>query len=435
VKTRLLTLSLFLLLPLAAPGCGGDDDDDDSPGIDASPPDAAIEACVGGPGIICTIAGSGEGSYSGDGKLARLAAFSTPQDTLKGPDGTLYILDWNNHRLRKLTTEGKVEHVAGRGELGGGLDDPANGDFNHLTNAVFNPAGTRIVIAAWHNSMIRELDLDDLEIHTTCGDGRRAYFGDGGQANVAALDLPAAVAYDPDGNLVIMDQANQVIRTVNPDGVITRLAGQCIIDTVPGPGPCATPQACPGGSGKFTCGDPQATCGSPCNTGYAGGTADTMRMAQPKGQEADPAGRLTFDNDGNLIFADTDNSIVRKLDMETREVSIVAGVEPIDGAAQPGYSGDGGPAIEAKLNRPVDVAVATDGSIYISDVSNHCIRKVAPDGTISTAAGKCGQRGYDGDGGPANEALLKLPYGVEVADNTLYITDSGNYVIRSVELD
>ena len=88
---------------------------------------------------ICTIAGSGSNGYFGDDGPALEASFSLPQDTLTAPDGNVYILDWNNHRIRKLTTDGKVVHVAGRGELGGGLDDPANSDFNHPTGMVFNP--------------------------------------------------------------------------------------------------------------------------------------------------------------------------------------------------------------------------------------------------------------------------------------------------------
>ena len=429
MKTAALPLLLFLGL---SPACSGGGDDDDS-GDDSD--DGGQPACVSGPGVICTIAGNRTASYGGDGGPALSASFSLPQDTLKAPDGTLYILDWNNHRVRKLTPAGTVEHVAGRGELGGGLDDPANGDFNHLTNAILNPAGDRLVIAAWHNSMIREVDLATGEILTTCGDGRRAYFGDDGPASASTLDLPAAVAFDPSGNLVIMDQANQVIRTIDADGVISRLAGQCIIDTTPGPGPCEEPVECPGGSGKLTCGDPAATCGAACNTGYAGGTADTMRMAQPKGQEADPAGRLAFTGDGDLLFVDTDNSLIRKIDSETREVSIVAGLAPVDGAPQSGYSGDGGPATEAMLNRPVDLAVSEDGTIYVTDVANHCVRAIDPSGVLRTAAGQCGERGYAGDGGQATSALLKLPYGLEYADGVLYIADSGNQVIRSVRIE
>jgi hypothetical protein len=428
---------LLSCIPLALLGCGGDDDTgDDSPDAGGGV-DAAIEPCVVGPGVICTIAGSGQAAYSGDNGPALEAAFSLPTDTLHSPDGSLFILDWNNHRIRKLTTEGTIEHVAGRGELGGGLDDPASSDFNHLTNAIFSPAGDRLIIAAWHNSQIREFDLATEEIHVSCGDGRRAYFGDEGPAATAALDLPASIAFDPDGNLVIMDQANQVIRSVDAKGNIHRLAGQCIIDTPPpqGPGTCKEPQPCPGGSGKLTCGDPAVTCGSACNPGYAPGNADTIRLSQPFGQSADPAGRIVFDADGNLLFADTDNSLIRKLDMETREVSIVAGLEPVKGVAQKGYSGDGGPATEAKLNRPVDLALAPDGTLYFSDVFNSCVRAIAPDGTIRTAVGQCGVRGYEGDGGPAEEALLKLPYGIEYAEGTLYISDSGNYVVRAVGIE
>ena len=435
--SRILVFSIPCLLATA---CGGDDSGDDSSeddGEDDGGVDAAPEACVLEAGGICTIAGSGEASYSGDNGPALLATFSLPTDTVTGPDGTLYILDWNNHRVRKLTAEGTIEHVAGRGELGGGLDEPALSDFNHLSNAIFNQAGTRLVIAAWHNSQIREFDFATQEIHTTCGDGRRAYFGDGGPALTAALDLPASIAYAPNGDLVIMDQANQVLRSVDAEGNIHRLAGQCIIDTPPpaGPGPCETPVQCPGGSGKLTCGDPAATCGSACNTAYAPGNADTIRMFQPFGQSADPAGRIVFDADGNLLFADTDNSIIRKLDMKTREVSIVAGLEPVKGVAQKGYAGDGGPATEATLNRPVDLALGTDGTLYFTDVFNHCVRAVAPDGTISTVVGQCGQRGYEGDGGPASQAKLKLPYGIEYVDGVLYVSDSGNYVIRAVELE
>ena len=85
-------------------------------------------------GNICTIAGNGENGYAGDATGPALEAkMSLPQDTLTASDGTLYILDWNNHRIRELDPDGTIRHVAGRGELGGTLDDPANSDFNHPT--------------------------------------------------------------------------------------------------------------------------------------------------------------------------------------------------------------------------------------------------------------------------------------------------------------
>jgi hypothetical protein len=406
-----------------------------------------VAACGGDPGPtcdtsivgdICTIAGDGKNGYQGDDGPATSARLSLPQDTLL-VDDALYILDWNNHRIRRLDPDGRIRHVAGRGELGGTLDDPANSDLNHPTGLVHDPGRERLVIAAWHNSKLRSVDLASGEIVDECGDGRRAYFGDGGPALTASLDLPASIAFAPSGELVIMDQANQVMRMIDAAGNIHRIAGQCIVDADPplGGGACppgVEPTPCPAPSNKLTCGS-LATCGAPCTPGYGGddGPALAMRMSQPFGQSADPAGRIAFDAAGNLYFADTANSLIRKIDRDGI-VTRVAGLAPIDGVPQGGYSGDGGPATAARLSNPVDLALDADGTLYVTDVYNHCIRAIAPDGTISTVAGVCGEAGYDGDGGPAALATLKRPYGLELANDTLYIADTGNHVIRAIRL-
>jgi hypothetical protein len=407
---------------------------------------AALAGCDDGPprcdptvvGTLCTIAGDGKNGYAGDAGDALAARMSLPQDTLRVGDA-LYILDWNNHRLRKLAPDGTMQHVAGRGELGGTLDDPANSDLNHPTGFVHDARGNRLVIAAWHNSKLRALDLATGELVDTGGDGRRAYFGDGGPALTASLDLPASLAYTPGGDLIIMDQANQVLRRIDASGTIHRLAGRCIVDAPPplGGGACAPgaePASCPAPSGKLTCGS-MATCSAPCTPGYAGedGPALDLRMSQPFGQSADPAGRIAADAAGNLYFADTANALIRKIDPSGRVVRI-AGTPPIDGVAQTGYAGDGGPALAARLFNPVDLALDTDGTLYFTDVYNHCVRAIAPDGTIRTAAGRCGEAGYTGDGEPATHGTLKRPYGIELAGGVLYIADTGNNVIRSVVL-
>ncbi len=431
---RLTPLFAPVIAALALPACTGDE---------AERCDTEV------PGAICTIIGSGENGYDRNADTEVLPAleakFALPQDTLTASDGTIYVLDWNNHRLRLFDPdENTVRWVAGRGELGGDLDDPANGDFNHPTNIIFDATGANIVMAAWHNSKVRIVDRATGAVSDTCGDGKRAYFGDEGPAATASLDLPAAIAYDPQGNLVIMDQANQVLRSVDPSGQITRLAGRCIIDApVPGgPGPCAEgvlPAACPDGpngpSGKFTCGDPALFCGRPCTPGYSGDDipATELRMAQPFGQSASPAGRIAFDAAGNLFFADTANHLIRMIDNDG-VVRRVAGQPPEGGVSQSGYSGDGGPATDAKVSFPVDLAIGDDGTLYFSDVRNHCIRAIDPEGTISTVVGTCGENGFEGDGGPADEALLNLPFGVEYTDGRLLVTDTGNNVIRSVLL-
>lgn len=414
---------LALGLLLAASACGGD----------------GAPACdVTVVGNICTIAGDGKSGYAGDDGPALAARLSLPQDTLRIGDA-LYILDWNNHRVRRLDPDGTIRHVAGRGELGGTLDDPANSDLNHPTGLLHDTAHDRLIVAAWHNSKVRAVDLDSGEIADECGDGRRAYFGDNGPALTASLDLPASLAFAPNGDLVIMDQANQVLRRVDAAGSIHRLAGRCVVDADPplGGGPCAPgvePTACPSPSGKLTCG-PMATCSAFCTPAYAGdgGPATELRMAQPFGQSADPAGRIAFDAAGNLYFADTANALIRKIDT-AGTVTRFAGTAPIGGIPQQGYAGDGGPALAAKLFNPVDLAFDTDGTLYLSDVYNHCIRAIAPGGTITTIAGACGVAGYTGDGAPAAAATLKRPYGIELADGVLYIADTGNNVIRSMRL-
>ncbi len=396
------------------------------------------------PGTICTIAGSGDNGYDRNADTTALPAlgarFSLPQDTLAAPDGTLYILDWNNHRLRRLE-DGEVHWVAGRGELGGSLDDPANGDFNHPTNIIFDPTGTKIIMAAWHNSKIREVDLQTGTVTDSCGDGRRAYFGDDGPAITSSLDLPASIAFDPNGDLVIMDQANQVLRRVDEAGDIHLMAGRCIVDAPApgGPGRCpdgVEPTQCPGGSGKYTCGDPAMFCSRPCTPSYGGdeGPATEMRMAQPFGQSATPAGRIAYDADGNLYFADTANHLIRMIDTDGI-VHRVAGQPPIETPMgftfQNGYSGDGGPAVDAELDYPVDLAFGGDGTLYVTDVRNHCIRGIDPDGTIRRVAGVCGEHGYAGDGGDPLDALFNLPFGIHWANGRLYVADTGNSVIRS----
>jgi DNA-binding beta-propeller fold protein YncE len=195
------------------------------------------------------------------------------------------------------------------------------------------------------------------------------------------------------------------------------------------------PDSTNGPSGKFVCGDPAMYCSLPCTPGYGGdeGPALEMRMSQPFGQSATPAGRMAFDAEGNLYFADTANHLIRMIDT-AGIVHRVAGQPPVDGVPQYGYDGDGGQAIDALLNYPVDLAFGDDGTLYFTDVNNHCVRAIGPDGMVSTVAGVCGERGFAGDGGPPEEALLTLPFGVHYANGKLYIADTGNSRIRSILL-
>jgi hypothetical protein len=369
----------------AAPACGDD----------AQPPPAPT-ACEPGPGLICTVAGTGIAGDGADDLAALKTRLYLPQDVSIGPDGRLYVVDWNNHRIRVRRDDGTLHIVAGIGELGPASDDPSTGRLNHPTQVTFDPAG-HLVIAAWHNSRIKTMDADTGELIDVCGNGKRGYAGDGGPAATATLDLPVAVVFDPAGNMLISDQANDRIRKVD--------AATQTISTFAGVGRCTTPDACP------ALGD--------------GGPATEAFISLPQGQSARPAGRLDVDAAGNLYVADTLNNRVRKID--------AAGViTTIAGNGQLGAGGDGGPATEASLNGLADVAVGPDG-IYIADTGNGCVRLARDDGTIATVAGVCGSPGFAGDEGPATEAQLNKPGGVALdAAGNLYIADTHNQRIRVV---
>ncbi len=145
-RTSASRLSALWLAGVAVLGCGED----------------AASGC-NTPGILCTVAGSGDLGHAGDDGPALQARLAFPQDTLTASDGTLYPLDWNNHRIRKVV-DGTIHHVAGNGDVGGSLDDPATSDFNHPTGMLFSADETRLLVAAWHNNKIRTLDLGTLEI-------------------------------------------------------------------------------------------------------------------------------------------------------------------------------------------------------------------------------------------------------------------------------
>jgi hypothetical protein len=218
-------------------------------------------------------------------------------------------------------------------------------------------------------------------ISTVAGDGKDGYNGDDIKATGAEID-PFGVAVDSSGNLYIADAGNQRIRMVNSAGVISTIAGN--------------------GTAGFS-GD--------------GGPATSAML--------DDAFGVAVDGSGNLYIADYNNNRVRKV-TPNGVISTVAGI----GTA--GYSGDGGPATNAELFAPFNVAVDSSGSLYIADSANSRVRKVTPAGVISTVAGN-GSPGYSGDGGAATSAQLWNPLGVAVdSSGNLYIADNYNNCIRKV---
>lgn len=339
--------------------------------------------------FIQTIAGSGLAGLNGDGLPPLASALYLPQDVTWGPDQQLYLADWNNHRIRRIHPDG-VETVAGTGELGEAADGLAlYVQFNHPTGVTFDANGG-MLIAAWHNSLVKRLDFESGFVENIAGTGARSFGGDGGPANSAALDLPSAVVVDSSGDVIIADQANFRLRRVNADGIIDTIAGTGV-------------------------------------RGYSGdgGLATEARLSSPVGQAAAPAARIDIGPDDQIYIADTGNHVVRMIDTD-------GVIHTLAGTGEPGYSGDGGSGTFATFNTPSDVALAPNGILYVADTQNHVVRRIRPNGTVDTVAGT-GNRGFSGDGGPAHSAQLDRPYGVEVAPNgDLYIADTHNHRVRKV---
>ena len=387
-------------------------------------------------GYISTAAGTGEGGYSGNGGPAVKAQLAWPNGVAMDGAGNLYIADTSNQRIRKVDAAGYISAAAG-GKVGdGSAGRPAL--YAHLRSpmGVAADGAGNLYIADTGNNRIRKVDAAGY-ISTEAGPGR---VGDGGPAVEAWFYHPGHVAADGAGNLYIADTGGHRIRKVDAAaGNIYTAAGT----GEPGPSGGAVPTFLaqfnlPEGvavdeSGNLYIADKgnhivlkidawgymSKAAGSGLPGSFVGGeSAFQTQFNQPQGVAADGL--------GNLYIADTGNHRIYKVDV-TRRIFTVAGT------GERGYSGDGGPAVEAQLAWPRDVAVDGSGNIYIADTNNQRIRKVDASGTISAIAGT-GALAYGGDGGPAVEAQLALPGGVAVdGSGNIYIADTNNHRIRKID--
>ena len=342
-------------------------------------------------GLVSTVVGTGDASSSGDGSAATSASINQPCYSRFDSDGNLYITDYSSHRIRKVITVTTdiptvapsimptyypslsphsisiITTIAGTDTAG------YSGDEGPATSAVFNaPFGIctdssgNVYVSDYANNRVRKITISTGIIATIAGTGSFSYSGDNGAASSAAIARPYGIVLDATGNLYISAQYNYRIRKVTvPTSVITTIAGT--------------------GSSGYS-GD--------------GGLATSATLNLPTG--------IAIDNVGNIYIAGYFNPAIRKITISTGIITTIAG------SSSSGYSGDGGPATSATMNRPNGVALDSANNVYIADYNNNVIRKVSiTTGTITTIAGT-GTATYSGDNGPPTSAAINVPASVLV---------------------
>lgn len=469
--------------------------------------------------VISTIAGTGSFGFSGDHGQATSATLNSPYgvawdakrnrvyvaDTLNSrvrvidsggmittllaaplnqPRGLaingdgLYIADTSNNAIRRYDlASGALTTVAGTGVAG--YLDGVLGTASRLkmpSGLAFDDKAN-LYVADTGNNVVRELSASDHVIRTVAGTGNAGEFGDGGPAILARLSSPTSVAVRPNGDVVIADTGNNLIRVL--EGAVSSAPAHNIHVEAGNGTPSFAGDGQPPARAQFAA--PAAVLSQFGNVGQPNGAVPAIRgqrfvvdtfnqtIRTFATNDVDPDNHTTGDNDGDdvstlagtggvrglpgasspagsrfanpmgsalspggdrLYVADTFNNVVRAIDLfnPKHPVTTVAGTP-----GQAGYGGDGQAATSALLSYPIGVAVDNAGDLFIADAYNGRIREVVG-GTIYTVAGT-GRLGFSGEGGPATAAGLYFPYGVGVDGSTppnLFITDSFDHRIRQV---
>ena len=342
-------------------------------------------------GLVRTIAGTGVAGYEMEGQRGLIGTetqVNNPYGVVVGPDGALYFCEVDTGRTRRLDLgTQRLTTIAGTG------DKAYEGDGQLALQASFSaPHEIRfdrdrhLFVVERDSHAVRRIDANTGVVSTVAGTGEAGFSGDGGPAITAQLRQPHSIAFDADGNLLICDIGNGRVRSVNmQNGLISTLSGT-------GDRQAATP-----------------------NSGPLAGTP----LRGPRS--------LDTDNEGNAYLVLREGNAVFRLNL------LAGSLERIAGTGETGYTGDGGPALEATFNGPKGIAYSgQDESLYIVDTENHVIRRMSlRTGILETVLGD-GERG-DGPDGDPHSCKMDRPHGVFVSEGVVYVTDSESHRVRALE--
>ncbi len=357
--------------------------------------------CVSPNGFIRTIAGNGVAGFAGDNGPALSSQLNSPYGLSFDFAGNLYIADLGNARIRRVTPSGIISTVAGGGAFpAGGTNDGSMATYVAFIaprNIAIDGNGVLYISDFGAHRVYRM--TPDGTLTTLAGTGFAGYSGDG-VAALTLLNYPTALAVDRQGILYIADSGNHLVRKV---------AGGRLISIARASLPTGLAFD---GVGTLFVADHSAA--QILEIPLSSGTATAMNVS---------ATDVAYGNDGNLYVADV--TVARRVSLFGTSSKVIAGGGSL-------AAGDGGSALQARLNHPTGVALDSIGNLYIADHDNNRIRRVGLDGTIFTIAGT-GAPGNTGDGGSALLATLNGPTSVTFdAEGNLYIADTGNARLRMI---
>lgn len=427
-------------------------------------PDGVMRDCASEVGRICPWAGSGDNGWNGEGQDRLDAMFSFPMSVTLSDLGPPVVADWNNHKLRRLEPDDTFTTVMGTDFLGDGdasrLDLTEFGavgtdvNLNHPTMQQYLSDGT-LLSASWHTHKLRTLDADGL-VHVVLGntpgmapvepvDDRGAAVPEAG----CAMNQPKAIELDDRDDVYIVDMRNERIRFWD------RAAGT--LRTIAGNGGKANALDYPDEAHPDRV-DAEAKCLDTDGERVEEGPALGVCLSLPKNSNPEPGGALALDADapgtqrGVLYLADTEAHVIRAIDLDSGELTTFAG-----GYGRHGFAD--GDRLDARFDFPTDVELdPVTRTLFVADANNHRVRAIDLDsGEVSTFAGTgeptctegsvvnfgdggftilpvlCDEQKHAGDGGPATEAALYRPFGVDLdPDGNLVIADTYDHRFRIV---